>query len=239
MAEWSRVWYARLTLNICCRMFVCLLSRDHTACVAFFIGRVMFRRLFPRSVRLVCAPRRLFASHPSHERIVGVQLHDKELAVQWSGNKTAHLPYLYLRDNCKERSFEITSKQRLFNPAFALDFNIQAKQAETSEDGQQLCITWPDGEQSHFSSSWLKEHSEGVTTITGRLNEQKLWKGGYFNSMPRFDFEDLMQDNKSLLNFLFVLDSHGLVLVENVGTVLSQVLGLSERISYAKPNCYG
>jgi hypothetical protein len=198
----------------------------------------MFRKIFSRSiVRLAWVPRRLFGSQ---ESIVDVQLHDKELAIQWSGNKITRLPYLYLRDNCKELAFHDTSKQRLSNPAFALDFNIKAKQAVATKDGQQVCVTWSSGEQSHFLSSWLKEHSEGETNISDRLSsEQKLWKGDYVNSMPRYDFEHVMQDDKRLLDFLLLLDTHGLVLVENVGTLTNQVVRIAERISYAKSNCYG
>jgi gamma-butyrobetaine dioxygenase len=200
----------------------------------------MLSRVFSRSVRFLCSSKRLFAIYPSHERIVSVQLHDKEMTIGWSCNKTARLPYLYLRDSCKELAFDVKSRQRVTNPAFSLDFSIKPIHADANEDGQLLCITWPGGEKSQFSSFWLKEHSEGVANITSRLcSEQKLWKGDYFDSIPRFDFEGLMQDNRSLLDFLLGLDTGGLILIENVGTTSNQVVRFAERISYAKTNCYG
>lgn len=193
-------------------------------------------------LRSLCTASRL-PSSPDQETISSVQLQDRDLKVVWSNNSTAVLPYIYLRDNCQEpESFDQSAKQRVFNPAFVVDLNIKATQADTSEGGEQLCITWPDGHRSRFSSSWLVEHSQGMAAETPRLPiEQKYWKSGYHSSMltARFDFEKLMSDDGSLLEFLLQMDSCGLALVDNVGTESNKVKQFCDRIAYPKPCVYG
>ena len=167
-----------------------------------------------------------------------MRMKDRELTVQWSNNRTTHLPYLYLRDNCQEpESFDHSAKQRLFNPTFSIDKNIRAEQVDY--DGQQVYITWPDGHCSRFCSSWLLKHSEGVQNELNRLPiDQRLWKADHYNSIARFNFSKVMNNDGNLLDLLFHLESFGLVIVEEVGTT-SRVVQFCERISYPKPCIYG
>ena len=192
-------------------------------------------RLYRKVVQQV----RPFSSHL--ERIVAVHMKDRQLTVQWSNNRTTHLPYLYLRDNCQEpESLDPSSKQRLFNPAFAIDKDIRAEQVDY--DGQQVCITWPDGHRSRFCSSWLLKNSEGVS-IENELSrlpvDRRLWKADHYSSIARFDFDTVMKDDGSLLDLLLNLESSGLVMVEGVGTESQRVMQFCERISYPRPSIYG
>lgn len=96
---------------------------------------------------------------PEHSRILSVQLKERDLSIEWSNNNSVDLPYVFLRDNCQEpESFDHSARQRLFNPAFTIDLNIQAKQAELREDGRLLTISWPDGHRSRFESEWLAKY---------------------------------------------------------------------------------
>jgi gamma-butyrobetaine dioxygenase len=183
---------------------------------------------------------RLLSAH-SQATIASVHLKDKELAIRWSDNQISTLPYIYLRDNCQEpESLDQTAKQRVFNPAFTIDLNIKAKQVEMSEGGQQICLTWPDGHRSRFSSSWLAEHVEGMAPETPRLPvERKYWKSDYYESIPRFDFKKLANDDGTLLEFLLQMDSFGLVLVDNMGTDSNQLQKFCKLIAYPKPSVHG
>lgn len=109
-----------------------------------------------------------------------------------------------------------------------------------SEGGQQICLTWPDGHRSRFSSSWLAEHVEGMAPETPRLPvERKYWKSDYYESIPRFDFKKLANDDGTLLEFLLQMDSFGLVLVDNMGTDSNQLQKFCKLIAYPKPSVHG
>ena len=174
-------------------------------------------------------------------RITSVQLKEKQLSIQWNNSNTVDLPYVFLRDNCQEpESFDQVARQRLFNPAFTVDLNIRATDAQVNEDGKQLTITWPDGHHSRYKSTWLGRHCIGNTTMSGRLPVETVhWEGDYYDKMPRFDFEMLLEDDRCLLECLLKVESHGLVLLENVGTQLNQVKRLCDHIYYPKPSIYG
>jgi gamma-butyrobetaine dioxygenase len=170
-----------------------------------------------------------------------VQLKERDLSIEWSNNNSVDLPYVFLRDNCQEpESFDHSARQRLFNPAFTIDLNIQAKQAELREDGRLLTISWPDGHRSRFESEWLAKYCKGKHDMSGKLGVERVyWGSDFYDKMPRFDYVKLMEDDGSLLKYLIALESHGLVLVENVGTELNQVKNLCDHIYYPKPTVYG
>jgi gamma-butyrobetaine dioxygenase len=170
-----------------------------------------------------------------------VQLKERDLSIQWSNCSSVDLPYIYLRDNCQEpESFDTSARQRLFNPAFSVDLHIQAKTADVNDDGRLLTVTWPDGHRSRFESSWLSRYARGKQNMSGRLGVEKVyWESDYYSKMPRFDYEMLMEDDCSLLEYLISLESHGLVLVDNVGLESTQAKKLCERIFYPKPCHYG
>ncbi|XP_062508078.1 gamma-butyrobetaine dioxygenase-like isoform X2 [Corticium candelabrum] len=177
----------------------------------------------------------------ANEFISSVHLENTGLSVHWTSNRTAHLPYIFLRDNCQEpESFDPTAKQRLFNPVFSVDLDIKAKSANVSDDGGEVTITWPDGHISRYSSVWLTEHSEGADFDTARLPvEQKLWKSDIVDKMATFDFEQVINDDGSLLKVLLQLDSYGIVMMENVGLTSNQVKRFCDRISFPKTTVYG
>ena len=195
------------------------------------LPRLLYRQAF--------ASRRLLI--PADDSISSVCLEDKGMTVNWTSNYSAQLPYIFLRDNCQEQeSFDPIAKQRLFNPVFSVDLDIKAKSTNLSDDGKQVTIRWPDGHCSRYSSVWLKEHSEGTKDDRGRLPvEQKLWKSDYFDAMTTFDFQQLMDHDDSLLEFLLQLDSYGLVMIDNVNVTSNQVERLCYRIAFPKPTVYG
>ena len=122
-----------------------------------------------------------------------MQLKERDLSIEWNNNSSVDLPYVFLRDNCQEpESFDHSARQRLFNPAFTIDLDIQAKHADVKEDGQQLTITWPDGHRSRFESEWLSKYCRGKHNMSGQLGVEKVyWGSDFYDKMPRFDYVKL------------------------------------------------
>ena len=178
---------------------------------------------------------------PNHSRILAVQLKERELSLEWNNNSSVNLPYVFLRDNCQEpESFHHSARRRHLNQDFTIDLNIQAKQADVEEDGQQLAITWPDGHISRYESAWLAKYGQGKHNMSGQLGVEKVyWGSDFYPGMPRFDYVKLMEDDHSLLEYLIALETHGLVLVDNVGRQSNQGKHLCNRIYYPKPTVYG
>ena len=204
----------------------------------------MWRQLCRSSVRLLrfsWPTRSLGSSGAKDSRLASVQLQNKDVAMRWNNDRVTFLPYIFLRDNCQEpESFDQAAKQRVFNPAFVIDLNIKAKHVDMSKDGMQLCVTWPDGHRSRYSSVWLMEHSQGLPPETPKLPvEKRYWKRDH--SVARFNFKEIINDDNDtpLSEFLLQMESHGLVLVDNVGTESNQIKQFCNRIAYPKPCVQG
>lgn len=176
----------------------------------------------------------------SNQPSLGVLQSDRNLIITWGDGRTATIPFIYLRDNCQEKeSYDPHFNQRTFNPAFTVDLNIRPTAVDVDPTGNLVTITWPDGHASRFQSSWLAKHCPGRKSRYGRLQDElHYWESDYLPRMPRFEYPCLMEDDGSLLEFIERVESHGLVLVEDMPKK-AHAVRLMERIAYPKITNYG
>ena len=162
------------------------------------------------------------ASMATTATIRDVELKERDLRLHWrdSDRRPSDVLYLFLRDNCTEpESFDKSSRQRLFNPAFDVDLNLTAKEAIVAPDGKKVTITWSDDHRSNYTASWLAERCDGETDCTARLTTKELWTTQTKSAarLPAFDYATIRDDSTKLLDMLLSLETHGLAIVRNCG----------------------
>ncbi|KAI8507040.1 Gamma-butyrobetaine dioxygenase, partial [Branchiostoma belcheri] len=67
----------------------------------------------------------------------------------------------------------------------------------------------------------------------------RLWGAELADDLPTADFPALLTDDRALYDFLFLLDSVGLVLVQNVPCEVGQLERLANRVAFLKLTNYG
>ncbi|XP_078583873.1 gamma-butyrobetaine dioxygenase-like [Branchiostoma floridae x Branchiostoma japonicum] len=158
--------------------------------------------------------------------------------VEWSDGGVSSFPYVWLRDNCQcPQCFKPDSCSRLVLMS-DLDVNVSPVRAESQARGGLLWVEWSDGHQSHYDWQWLKERCFSPHAMSERerawQRKTQLWGAEITHDLPKADFPVLLTDDRALYDFLVILDSVGLVLVQNVPCDVGQVERLANRVAFLK-----
>lgn len=169
------------------------------------------------------------------------------LHVTWSNNSVNRYPFAYLRDICRcSECFHESSLQRSFHTVGKLDLTILSEKYEVTPDGDQIVITWPDGHVSMFESEWL--HSRRLSDRKGSNSERltlnregvEFWNAEKLqDKIPKSDFQELMEDDLVLFEWLKSLHGVGIALVTNTPQKVGQAEKLSDRVGHFKTTHYG
>jgi len=157
------------------------------------------------------------------------------------GTTKEEYPWVWLRDNCQcSKCYEPGSNCRIVNLT-EWDLNMKPKKVEAKEDT--IEVLWEDEHRSVFDHKWLLERSfskDSRRNYRSFLNTtQKLWGREIMDAVPTADFKAIMEDDKSLLDWLMDLDRLGFVLVKNVPIEEGPVPELQKRIAFEKLTHYG
>ncbi|XP_022082950.1 gamma-butyrobetaine dioxygenase-like [Acanthaster planci] len=149
-------------------------------------------------------------------------------------------PYVWLRDNC--RCFKCSNPsivQRTFKMA-DLDPEVQPESETIVDDGKVLRIIWPNQHSSDFDAAWLNsQRFSGNERDTVARPIRQSWGAELNGKIPTFDFQKLLQDDRELYNWLHVLNTKGLAVVNGAPTKEGSMRQLADRIAYLKPTLYG
>lgn len=184
----------------------------------------------------------------SRSSVISLQakIHDNMLELDNDKDfRKEKFPFIWLRDNCTcSKCFHPVSKARnvLMND---LNLDLKPKTVDTHVDSNEVKITWDDGHVSAFTREWLLARSFAHEKIKQRLEKEKhqerkvTWDASYGNNIKRYNFQDVMSSNDSLLSWLQDLRSHGLTLIDEMESHPKTLRALLERIGFPKSTHYG
>ena len=169
------------------------------------------------------------------------------LHVTWSDNTSSRFPFVYLRDNCQcPECFHESSLQRNYDSIAHLNMEIQPERVDVLQRGKQISLTWPDKHISVFNSQWLHARrlleEKDIRERPSSLRKEGVifWNAERLNGrIPRHDFQEIVEDDLKLYEWLYSLHSFGIALVTNVPVEPGQVDKLSSRIGFVKTTHYG
>jgi len=166
--------------------------------------------------------------------MVGVSLFDEGLEIPIEG-EVAYFNYYWLRDNCPS-SWDGITQERIFDILDEPD-DIQIRQVEA--DDHALNIIWHDGHESRFELAWLvrwyKERSHEDLAIRHRTP----WYCDHYKKMARFDFDDLLENPASVVDWTEKLLDEGVALVQNMPSSNKELEHLCELIGVVRPSFSG
>ena len=157
--------------------------------------------------------------HPYSEKVSLISaLHSQNdnrfIQVTWNSGEKSRFPYIFLRENCKcPNCFHPIVKQRLViaDKETSVIDSIAIQEDEVKADG---------------NTSLLKDGCELVT------KNHKLSERAY-------EYEAIMTDDKSLLQWCYDLNSCGLTLIQNAPAREGVLFQLAKRIGHYKPTLHG
>lgn len=175
-------------------------------------------------------------------KLISRERQDKEGWYQFSFDNgyKGYYPYVWLRDNCRcSACYQPTAWQRTSHVA-DLDPEILPESDELTDDGAVFSINWPGGHRSDFQAEWLNRQRFSETE-KDFVDGQKLetWGAEMETEVDKFDFNKIVTSDMELYNWLRVLGSKGMAIVQGAPLKVGAVGQLAKRVSYLRTTVYG
>jgi len=172
---------------------------------------------------------------------VGLAQHSTILEVTWSDERVSPFHYLWLRDNCPCPTcvFPVTREQ-IFEIADATD-NLRLFDARIEEGGV-LTLSWSDGHASAFHPGWLRAHAydtESRAERTRLLPQPRFWRAEMNEQLAHFDYDEVMNSDLALTEWLRALRDTGLTQIRNAPTAEGSLDGLARRVAFIRESSFG
>ncbi|XP_018023988.1 gamma-butyrobetaine dioxygenase [Hyalella azteca] len=186
-----------------------------------------------------CSDLRAKFSHEVKLARVSSLPEQKMLEVEWAEGGRSIYPWLWLRDNCQcDQCFHPVSLSRT---SFLqdLDLNVAPKSFELTEDGFTLSIHWTDGHSSRHEAPWLHVRAFQAEQRRARDLVHKIPRKFWPPQLPEANWEEVMQSDASLLQWLLLLETYGLVVMKSAPQQQGRIRELAERVAFVKRTHYG
>ena len=157
------------------------------------------------------------------------------LQLEWEDGYKSQFHYLWLRDNCP--ATPRVNCQRTTDPLTIPAEPYPEKVSLNRE--QEIEIVWAnEGHVSKFEPSWLRNHSYSNGKIPPSW-QPKLWGSEKQNSITRADYNEILQDETKLRDWLLAVRDEGIAVLENVPTEPGKILEVASEIGCVRPTYWG
>jgi len=154
------------------------------------------------------------------------------LNVEWTDGKKSNFNFMWLRDNCPLDMDEDT-RERTFN-ILEVSENIHPKNYKINPEGK-LEIEWSEGHHTSFyDPKWLRKNC--YTLKEKYVSPYQLWDSKLNSNLESIsiDYENIMQNDEALIQWLNLLHEKGFSIVKNSPTEKKSALPLLNRISHIR-----
>ncbi|KAH9084433.1 hypothetical protein LEN26_020825 [Aphanomyces euteiches] len=142
------------------------------------------------------------------------------IEIQWADGQKSHFHHIWLRDNCTcEKCRHPIAEERMLD-TLAISLSIQPSKVSCTKT--YLEVHWKDSDQhthvSRYPFEFLQEHCFARQSSRDTPPyEEHLWDVAAIEAnMPRMKYNDVMQGDAGLLEWLTLLNSYGFTIMDDV-----------------------
>ncbi|XP_038052320.1 gamma-butyrobetaine dioxygenase-like isoform X2 [Patiria miniata] len=149
-------------------------------------------------------------------------------------------PYVWLRDNCQ--CSQCYNKECLQRETLTADMDPEVLPASESvvDDGRALEVVWPDQHRSSYRADWLDCQRFSESQIDPISHpEYQVWGAEMNGNIPTFDYASILSTDKVLYEWLRVLQTTGIALVQRAPKEKGVCRQLAERVAFFRRTIYG
>lgn len=170
----------------------------------------------------------------------------RNLLIELGDGQRYEFPLVWLRDNCQcPKCFHPGSYSRIHDWELFKPDSVAIQSCSVSEDGTQVDITWHDGHQSHYNSTWLEDRNFTEQNVQQYLEQwyrpkPRLWKKREFGEILKsFEFEDVIGKDEALQAWIEALIRYGVVMIRNAPLTEHECRKLANRVGFIRKTHYG
>ncbi len=167
--------------------------------------------------------------------------HGHKLDLQWNDNFRSSFHAIWLRDNCRcDQCGEPAIGRRTLKLS-ELDIDLKILNADLTETGDQASInlTWSDGHNGTFSTSWLRQYCYDTPSRSTRSFSPILWSDEFRVNPPNFEYDEIATNDKNFFDLLLALRNHGLCFINNASEIPGTLESLASKIGWIQENNFG
>ncbi|GMT16839.1 hypothetical protein PFISCL1PPCAC_8136, partial [Pristionchus fissidentatus] len=177
-----------------------------------------------------------------------VTRHDRILRVKWDDGQTGDFPLVWMRDSSPDpQTYSLSpamSARNLHMSTF--DVEVEPLSYSISPSDNQLHVEWPGSVTSKFDSEWLLLRSPSSAAAAARRHKwylfpEETWgKEEIEKRLKRYNYSDVISDDKSLHDFLESVCLDGIaVLTNGPKGEKGAVEKIAERIGFMQRTHFG
>jgi len=141
---------------------------------------------------------------------------------------------IWLRERVREEKYlDKNNDQRLFDPSFLNDINIENAQINNDT----LELTFNDGVTSKFEINKLTSEFLDSESLSNTVN-QKFWDSS-LKINPTYEFKENFYESKEMYQLLKSFYEYGFVIVKNLPTKNNYIVNFANSIGSIRPTNFG
>ena len=159
------------------------------------------------------------------------------LTVTWDDGATTSYPWIWLRDHAHdEETFHPVTMQRNIHSA-SIDPALSASSVDLANGD--VSIVWSDDDRSSIPVSFLAEYRTPRVATTSLGIDQVLWDAESIGAGPRTAFEDIVNTDEGMLEWLTNVVKYGFGLATGVPATGDATKDLLEKVAYIRRSIFG
>ena len=150
-------------------------------------------------------------------RIDCIDTGERTVNVRWGDGHQSEFHYMWLRHNCfcDQCGNSIDGIRSIT----ILDVPDGLRAHTVDQKADALCVTWPDGHQSEYATSWLRANCYADKSRQQRLSFAPiLWKADMVSNFPTVDYAAAQEDELVRLDMFEKLRDYGIVRIDSMGS---------------------
>ncbi len=169
--------------------------------------------------------------------IKNVKINPSSVDIEWNDGKISYFHFLWLRDNCKS-GIHTHARMRTFN---ILDVSEKISPVDCIIDNNgDICINWNEkNHQSIYSSKWLRDNC--YTNKEKYQSPYIFWNSSIEKNLNtvQVEYQEIMDSDLGLLNWLEKLHYYGLAIVINAPTEKKSAFNILNKVSHIRETFFG
>lgn len=176
--------------------------------------------------------------------IISYSANESTLTILWKDGHISIFYYIYLRDNCPS-PLNIHENGQKITETSQLDVGIKPVHIELLQNDMVRIVWEQDGHKSEFSSHWLRNHCLSkqeieIRNLKNQLFEPiELWDSSLGIGVPQAGYEEIIEDDTSLIVWLEYVRRYGFALLNHVPVQNNAVVEVARLFGYVRETNYG
>jgi len=172
--------------------------------------------------------------------VLGVEIRpgDATVLITWHDGHVSTYGWLWLRDCCGCEGCRGDGTRQRLTELHSLP--AASRPATVTSRGHELVVLWePDGHESTYDLSWLRDRCACPEDLPGPARRRSLWRTGFADIPLRRSLREVRTDEAALEAWLAAIAESGIAVLVDAGSAPDTLTSVVELFGYIRETNYG